>query len=435
MKKLLTKFKLSIENKSYLDIIYMISGNMLIKPFQLVKSFVVAKYLGPEEYGLLKSVELIQMLNKFGDLGFNSTVIRDVGSLKGDSNDDKIKEIKSVCYSSELILSFILFLIALSSNFFFTDIIVRYAIIISSIALFFTKFYNLYICEATINREFKFISKLILFQGIFNSLFIIIFVSSFKIFTVLLVPIISTLILLCFCFRKFSIPFSLNINKKTFFDILKTSLKFSLGTLTFGLFRYTERLIIISMIGFTAVGIFGFADTIAALFINVFLTNIKVRKMNIYEYLGKKEFTKVNKIVVRETIILTSLSIFVVVVLIFSLEIFIPIFLDKWTDAIFITQLFIIIIPLKVVSSYIVPVITSPTINKLFYTPILYVFSSIFLLSFSLLLRYFNLLTLINFIYLDILLYCILHLFWIYIYIKQFYHPYVINNKTYLGNE
>ena len=45
-----------IKNKSFFDVLYMISSQILIKPLQLVKSIIVAKYLGPSAFGILKSV-------------------------------------------------------------------------------------------------------------------------------------------------------------------------------------------------------------------------------------------------------------------------------------------------------------------------------------------------------------------------------------------
>ena len=50
------------------------------------------------------------------------------------------------------------------------------------------------------------------------------------------------------------------------------------------MFRYTERILIVSFLGLTAVGYFGFADTIVNMLIAITLSSvIKVRKMKIYE--------------------------------------------------------------------------------------------------------------------------------------------------------
>ena len=56
---------------------------------QLVKGIVVAKYLGPADYGLLKSIELIQMLNKYGSLGFNTALTREAGNAIGNKDNEQ----------------------------------------------------------------------------------------------------------------------------------------------------------------------------------------------------------------------------------------------------------------------------------------------------------------------------------------------------------
>lgn len=424
----MTKLKNILQKKSTKDIFWMIGSNIAIKPLQVVKSFFVAKHLGPEHYGILKSVELIQMLNKFGNLGFNSTVIRNVGTKINQNNKEQIQNIKNTAYSSELVLSFLLFVAGLISNFFFQSLIIRYAIILSSIGLFTLKVQGIFNTEAIINKRFKLLSKITFIQGLINSVFIIATIPFLKIYAVLAIPVFSTLLIIYVFTRKLKIPFKFKFDKTLFKDICKTSLKFTMGTLAFGAFRYTERIIIISMIGLEAVGYFGFADTILALFVTIFLTNIKVRKMNILEYLGNKEFSKVHQIVIRETTFLTFISIMVVIFSMISLNIFIPIFLDKWIEGIFVTQIFLLILPFKVINSYVITVVKSPIVNKLLYSVTLHSIGIFTLLVGSYILKQLNLLSLINFIYLDVFVYAFVHISWLFIYYKDYYKPYVKNS-------
>ena len=408
----------------------MMGANILIKPIQVTKSFIVAKYLGPEDYGILKSVELIQMLNKFGDLGFNSTVIRDIGSKRGEKSEEEIQDIKNNAYSAELVLSFTLFIIGLFSNFFFQSVIIRHAIILSSIGLLTLKLNNLFNTEAILNKRFKLISKLVIIQGLLNSVLIIATVSFIKIYAVLIFPILSTVIILFIFYKKMNIPFEFKFTKLRLQNIFKTSLKFTSGTLAFGVFRYTERIIVISFIGLQAVGFFGFADTILGLFVTIFLTNIKVRKMDLLEYLGKGAFDKVHQIVIRETTALTVIAFIAVGCSMVGLSIFVPMFLEKWIDGILVAQIFLLVLPLKVVNSYVITVVKSPIVDKLLYSPVLQLSGAAILIIGTYTLKYLDLLTLLNFIYLDLFAYAFIHLTWLFIYYIDFYNPYVKNENT-----
>jgi O-antigen/teichoic acid export membrane protein len=422
-----SKVKNIFKNKSFKDVAWMMSANIIIKPFQIIKSFVVAKYLGPEQYGILKSVELIQMLNKFGNLGFVNTVIRDSGELIGKNDSKGLRDVKNICYSAELILIFVLFTIGLLSNFFFNDIIIRYAIVLSSIGLFSLKIYNIFSAEAIISKEFKLLSKLTIFQGFFNSVIIIVTVPFFNLFAVLSVPILSSLISCYYVYKRLNFSFSFSFKKKLLYNVLNTSLKLTSGTLAFGLFRYVERILVITYLGIEAVGIFGFADTLLAMFVTLFLTVIKVRKMNILEYLGKKEYLKVHNIVVKETLYLIFSSIVAVAIMQFLLNSLIPIYLEKWVDAIVVSQLFLLVLPLKVLITYFSVVVMSPTVDKLFYVPVFQLLGVVTLIFGIILLKYFDKLNLLNFIYLDIIAYFIINVPWIFVYYKEYYKKYILN--------
>lgn len=427
---MISKIKGLFERKYVRDIAWMISANIIIKPFQIIKSFFVAKFLGPEQYGILKSVELIQMLNKFGDLGFVSTVIRDAGELVGSEDNDELDKLRNICFSAELILVFFLFTIGLLSNLFFEDKIIRIAIILSSIALFSLKINKILNAEAIIRKEFKLLSKLVMFQGFFNSIIIILTVPFYNIYAVLTVPILSTLISCYYVYARLNFSFNFKIEKFLFKKVLKTSLKLTSGTLAFGLFRYVERLIVITYLGIEAVGFFGFADTVLALFVTIFLTNIKVRKMNILEYLGKKQFLRVHNIVKKETIIILSISIITIIVMQFLIGLFIPIFLEKWINAIYITQIFLLVLPLKVLISYLSVVVISPTVNKLFYIPFLQLFGVFILILGTYLLYLTKNLNLLNFIYVDILAYSVVNIPWLYVYYKEYYKVFVLKKNA-----
>ena len=60
----LNKITNKFSNKSFNDVLSMVGSQILINPLQMVKSFIVLKYINPEIYGILKSAELIKMLNK-----------------------------------------------------------------------------------------------------------------------------------------------------------------------------------------------------------------------------------------------------------------------------------------------------------------------------------------------------------------------------------
>ncbi len=75
--------------------------NLAIKPVTIFRGFIVANILGPADYGILKSIDLIQKLNKYGNLGFNYTAKReDVINMKvGLNNVPRLVETNGHTYA------------------------------------------------------------------------------------------------------------------------------------------------------------------------------------------------------------------------------------------------------------------------------------------------------------------------------------------------
>ena len=114
----------------------------------------------------------------------------------------------------------------------------------------------------------------------------------------------------------------------------------------------------------------------------------------------------------------------------FLIGLFIPIFLDKWINAIYITQIFLLVLPLKVLISYLTVVVISPTVNKLFYVPFLQLFGVFILILGTYLLYLTKNLNLLNFIYVDILAYSVVNIPWLYVYYKEYYKVFVLKKNA-----
>ena len=97
----LKKIKEFSKKKSIKDFSYLFFSNLAIRPIQFVKGIIIAKYIDPSAYGLYRSGELILMLNKFGNLGFNSTAQREIGQARGENDIEKENFYRSACFSGE----------------------------------------------------------------------------------------------------------------------------------------------------------------------------------------------------------------------------------------------------------------------------------------------------------------------------------------------
>ena len=403
------------------DFLAVLFSNLALRPIQFLKSFVVAKYLGPSDYGLLKTIELVQMLNKYGSLGFNTTASREVGNLLGENDRVKADIVKNTAYSSEIILSILLFIVGLTSSLFVESKNNVILIVLASFGLLFSKLRGVLATEAVIQKKFVLTSKITFYTVSIASIVVIIAVPFLKIYAVMMTNILIGVFAIIFYFRFMSFNYKFKIKKKTFKKILSISIPLTIGTLALGSFQYAERILIIKYLGMNSLGLYTFAAMITGQFIVIFKSSIKVRIQDVFEGIGKGNYNRIHKLVIKETMLLVLGSVLLIPAVCVAVEVFIPLFLPKWSGAILISKIYIFSLPFEVMLSYISVVLISSVVDKQRKLP-LYRFISTGILILSVLyLHYFGVLTLENFVIIRILRSFFYTIPVVYLYRKHFF--------------
>jgi len=136
------------KKKSAKDLSVIFSATFANQVIGIVRGFFVAKFLGPRDFGILKAIQLITMLSKYGNFGFNAVAVREVCHYKGIGDLDKVEETKNVAYSSELLLSISLFLVGICSCLLFDSKFLIVAVILAAVQLLVNKIFGI------LNTEF-----------------------------------------------------------------------------------------------------------------------------------------------------------------------------------------------------------------------------------------------------------------------------------------
>lgn len=417
--------KAFFKKKVVKDFIAMFSTDIALQPISVLKEFVVAKYLGPSDYGILKSLELIRMLNKYGSTGFNSTALREVGDTIGQEDIKKANLIRNTSYSSEFIFSTILFIIALLSSLFFDSIVLSVLIILASIGLYAQKVRMIFNTEATIQKEYVLTSKINFVTTLIASIIVIITVPFFKIFAVISLATITSILAIIAYYKYLHFDYRFEINKKEFVRLLKISIPMMLGTFAQGSFQYAERLIILGYLGKVALGFYGFGFMIANQFINLLKVAISVRMQDIFEAVGKKEFVKVHRIVFKETMILVIAAIILIPIIWTAVDIFIPLLLPKWIEGIPIAKTLFLVVPVSIIHNYANAVVISSLVDRIKSVVVMQCIATLILLSSTYTLNYLGKLDLTNLIYVVIFSYMFYHGSVLVLYKVFFYNIYI----------
>lgn len=399
MKKIAKKLK---GEKVVKDFFAMVSTNIILQPVQVIKGFVVANFLGPADYGLLKSIELIQMLNKFGNLGFKTVAQREIADAKSKGDIERETSLRDTNYTAENLLAFLLFIIGSISAIFIESGMLSLLVFLASTGLLIRKIQGIFLCETSIQKRFVLQSKNTLYTGLLTCALVIASVPWLKIYAILLTNIVVGAFGIYHLRKNLQFSFKFKINKKELKNSIKIGVPFTLATLAFASYKYSERILVINYISDEALGYFSFGMMVVGNFTILFKMAIKVRMQDIWEMVGAGKHKKVHAMVIKETFFLTLASIILIPILWYAVEFLVPMYLPKWTGGIKAAQYLTFSMPFMVIANYAHSVTTSTLINKIRYPIYMRLISTGILFLGTILLHQKGMLTVENYILVNI---------------------------------
>ncbi len=413
------------EKKVVKDFFAVTSTNIILQPIQVVKGFVVANFLGPADYGLLKSIELIQMLNKFGNLGFKTVAQREVANARSKGDTKKEVSIRNTNFTAEFLLAVLLFIAGGISAIFIESIALASLVFLASTGLLVRKIQGIFLCETSIQKQFVLQSRNTLYSGILTASLVIATVPWLKIYAILITNVAVGLFGIYHLRKNLKFDFNFGINKKELKKSFKIGVPFALATLAFASYKYSERILVISYIDEEALGYFSFGMMVVGNFTILFKAAIKVRMQDIWEMVGAGKHLKVHKMVIKETLLLTSASIVLIPILWYAVELLVPLYLSKWTGGIKVAQYLTLSMPFMVIANYAHSVTNSTLVNKIKYPIYMRLISTGILFLGTLLLYKNGLLTIENYVLVNIAGYAFYNLSLLVAYKYYFINKYI----------
>ncbi len=361
-----SKLKQKLKGKKFKDYFSVFRSTVLVQILGLVRGFIVAKFLGPGDYGFLTSIRLVSMLEKFGNFGFQQVVNREVAYLRGqkDPSEENISLIMKTGYSSEILLSVILGLIGVIVGLCIDDPKTSFAIIIASTVLAFAKTHAMLMSQAILEKKFQLYGNITLWTGVLCSALIIAGVPFGGIWCVLSAPLIQHTLGIVWFNRHLEAYRTIKINGKEFWRQFKIGLPLTIHTLALGSYKYAERILVLAYFSVYELGLFGLAMTAMNILIMILATGVKVRNVHLSELLGAEKYQQAHKLVIRETALHMGAATLIVIILWPILDFMIPIVLDEYVEAIVIIQILIVASITRNIAPYAAVVLKSPLVNK-----------------------------------------------------------------------
>lgn len=346
------------------------SSDTIIRILNIFRAFFVAKILRPEDYGILKSVQLISDLAKYGNLGLMAVVRREIPYYSSDT--EKAEYIKGNAYTFDMVIALALFFVALSLFFVESLHEVRWLVFFSALAMVSARFSRFTLTESYLQGRFVLQSRVVVVSGLFVTVGVIATVPYFRIYSSVIFPALGSLLTFIILFYKLPFRFSFHVNFGELRRQLKIGLPLVAGSLIYGLHRYSERILVLSLYGLKSAGLYGFASVIMDQVLSFSSIALSVRSLELKKILGTGDHRSAHKLVMRETFIVISCAFFLCVLVIGLVPYAIRLLLGEYSESIIYCQVMLLIVPVRMASLYIDEVIVSPIVNRQSLQSILY---------------------------------------------------------------
>lgn len=238
--------------------------------FGFLKGIMNAKFLGPDLLGLLGNLLLILSYCSYANLGIINSMNREYVLCK-ENNDKKSSDILNTVFSSLVLLSILFLFMSIAAICIYRDIYGVYLALIFIIAIF-EQFKNYYTNYFRLMDNYKMINFIEIVYSIIAFLFTIFFISTYKVFAVLISMIICGAFILFSCYiNTKSIRFS--IDTKILKVLISVGVPLLIYNLGFYILTTIDRLIIIKYYSQSDLGYYTFANSMVSATL-VFITSM-----------------------------------------------------------------------------------------------------------------------------------------------------------------
>jgi len=283
----------SSSEKILKDTGYLLGSSTIARIISGVAGIVTARILGPSDYGLLKIINYIPSLAKYGSFGFGAVVKREIPHLRGKQQKNEAVEerIRNVAFSVDILWIILLSILVFSISFAYERVEIRIGLWIASASLFVRGVGKLYgICMA-VDKRFSTIAFISLGSNIISSAIILSTIYWGGIFSVLGASLAAGTYMLLYYSRQIHLNSSFSIPKDEFIRQFRVALPLAGGTASLGLFGWVERLQVSAMFGNEALGYY-MLITFAIQGTNLLVTTfLRASSIEMYERLSEGENT------------------------------------------------------------------------------------------------------------------------------------------------
>jgi len=254
---------------------------------KIPNQIIIGMFLLPEEYGIISFVALWNLYAGLINPGMLSAAQREIPYLIGKKEGKQLIRVQNIAISSDLLYSVLPFLAILCASFLYSNKMIKTGLIITAFSFFSTRFVNYWSTINFIKQNFTVVAMGRLISSILSPIIIIISIYWLGIYSVLIAPLVCTLFVGIYYFKKAPIGYSFQFEWAETIRLIKIGFIFSLSGVIFYVYRMADRTIIASFLPLHDLGLFTFAMMFVMFGINFLADFGRVLQPILWEYSGK----------------------------------------------------------------------------------------------------------------------------------------------------
>ncbi|MAG85799.1 MAG: hypothetical protein CMB97_00060 [Flavobacteriaceae bacterium] len=304
--------KVTSKRKIAADGMKLLSSSVITKIIGGGVGILVAKVLGPADFGLLKIINFVPSLAKYANIGFGGVYGREVPHIRAVGGGREAEQrVADTAFSTNIFWGAGLAIIVFLFSFCYSKPFIRFGLWISALSLFITQLNRLYAVKCSVNKLFSIIAVVAVVGSLVRALVIVTTVYWGRGYSVLFATLFSVVAGCIYYLNKIRLSFRFTFDKEEFFRLLKISIPLASGTAASGLFQWAEYILVISLYGSDQLGIYVFALFILDSFRMVLNSLLRAGKIHLYEALASKSNEDISylveKIILSVTYVLAPL--------------------------------------------------------------------------------------------------------------------------------
>ena len=277
-----------LREKVATDTLFLMGRSIVVRIIAFPVSLVTARVLGPEIFGLLGIINQVPSLAKFGSLSYSAVAVRELLHLREGGQTDSVVDIKSVSFTADLLVSFLVALGLMSVSFFFDRLEVRWGLRIATLSLLLSQLARLYVANVRLDKNFKLLAKVQTVGQFINAAVVLSTIYFLGIYSVLGAAVLAGLGVCILYQRSVGLNFRVSLNRAEFGRQTRVAIPFALGTISLGAFGWTERALVGGLYGLENLGIYILTVTAVDAGLMVAISLMEAANVHLYERLGRR---------------------------------------------------------------------------------------------------------------------------------------------------